>query len=234
MLSVWNPFLDRPFLERQMDSNLPHRNLSAEAPEYTAEWFNAARPVWDRLLPQLDARLVLEIGSYEGASACYLIDVLSQKAPLEIHCIDHWKGGIEHQTAAVDMAQVEQRFLRNTAISIANGAFPVDLHIHKGSSESCLGALLSRQPKPQFDFIYVDGSHQAADVLLDASMAFRLLRVGGIMVLDDYLWHETLAGNRDPLAVPKMAIDAFINCHFNRLRMVSAPLYQVFLQKLVE
>jgi hypothetical protein len=54
------------------------------------------------------------------------------------------------------------------------------------------------------------------------------------MVLDDYLWQETLAGNRNPLAVPKMAIDAFINCHFDRVRMVSAPLYQVFLQKLLE
>lgn len=217
-----------------MIPGLPHQDHAAEAPEYTADWFDAARPIWDSLLPQLDARLVLEIGSYEGASACYLIDVLSRKAPLEIHCIDHWNGGDEHRAAGVDMARVEQRFLRNTAISIAHSAFPVDLHVHKGSSESRLGALLSRQPKPQFDFIYVDGSHQAADVLLDASMAFRLLRVGGVMVLDDYLWHETLAGNRDPLAVPKMAIDAFINCHFNRVRMVSAPLYQVFLQKLAD
>jgi len=54
------------------------------------------------------------------------------------------------------------------------------------------------------------------------------------MVLDDYLWHETQAGNRDPLTVPKMAIDAFINCHFNRLRIVPAPLYQIFLQKLAD
>lgn len=210
-------------------------HLVSGKPEYTVNWFDCARHVWDTLVPHLDARLVLEIGSYEGASACYLIDVLSRKAPLEIHCIDHWHGGIEHRAAAIDMALVERRFLRNTAISVANSLFPVDLHIHKGSSESCLGALLSRQPKPQFDFIYVDGSHQAADVLLDASMAFRLLRVGGIMVLDDYLWHETMpALKRDPLAVPKMAIDAFINCHFNRLRIVSAPLYQIFLQKLVE
>jgi predicted O-methyltransferase YrrM len=218
-----------------MNPGMPHGNLlSAEKPEYTVNWFDSNRPVWDTFLPHLEARLVLEIGSYEGASACYLIDVLGRKAPLEIHCIDHWNGGIEHRAATIDMAQVEQRFRRNTAISVINSPFPVDLHIHKGSSESCLGALLSQQPKPQFDFIYVDGSHQAADVLLDASMAFRLLRVGGIMVLDDYLWHETQAASRDPLAVPKMAIDAFINCHFNRLRIVSAPLYQIFLQKLLD
>jgi SAM-dependent methyltransferase len=217
-----------------MHADIPHDKLAVETPEYTVEWFESIRPVWDKLLPQLDARLVLEVGSYEGASACYLIEVLGGKAPLEMHCIDHWNGGMEHRTGAIDMTKVEQRFHRNTAIAVRNSLFPVDLHIHKGSSESCLGALLSRQPRPQFDFIYVDGSHQAADVLLDATMAFRLLRPGGIMVLDDYLWHETLSGNRDPLAVPKMAIDAFINCHFNRLRIISAPLYQIFLQKLVE
>nr|WP_217345066.1 class I SAM-dependent methyltransferase [Noviherbaspirillum sp. L7-7A]MBV0879285.1 class I SAM-dependent methyltransferase [Noviherbaspirillum sp. L7-7A] len=217
-----------------MNPGIPLDNLSAETPEYTVNWFASARPVWDTLLPHLDARLVLEIGSYEGTSACYMIDVLGRKAPLEIHCIDHWNGGAEHRVADVDMNQVEQRFRRNTAISVSNSPFPVQLHIHKGNSESCLGALLSHQPKPQFDFIYVDGSHQAADVLLDASMAFRLLRVGGIMVLDDYLWHETPAGIRDPLAVPKMAIDAIINCHFNRLRIISAPLYQIFLQKLAD
>lgn len=219
-----------------MNSGTPNEHpLASGKFEHTVNWFDSARPVWDTLVPHLDARLVLEVGSYEGASACYLIDVLGQKAPLEIHCVDHWHGGIEHHAAGIDMAQVEQRFLRNTAISVANSPFPVDLHIHKGSSERCLGALLSRQPKPQFDFIYVDGSHQAADVLLDASMAFRLLRVGGIMVLDDYLWHEAMpAVSRDLLTVPKMAIDAFINCHFNRLRIVSAPLYQIFLQKLVE
>lgn len=218
-----------------MKPGMPHHKLPcAVEPEYTVNWFDSARPVWDTLLPHLEAQLVLEVGSYEGASACYLIDVLGRKAPLEIHCIDHWDGGIEHRAAGVDMAAVEQRFHRNTAIVAGKSPFPVDLRIHKGRSENCLGALLSRQPKPQFDFIYVDGSHQAADVLLDASMAFRLLRVGGIMVLDDYLWHETQAANRDPLAVPKMAIDAFINCHFNRLRIVSAPLYQIFLQKLFD
>lgn len=207
---------------------------AAETPEYTVDWFECVRPVWERLLPQLDARRVLEVGSYEGASACYLIDVLGRKAPLEIHCIDHWEGGVEHRAAAVDMARVEQRFHRNTAIALRNSPFPVDLHVHKGHSDRCLGGLLGREPGLQFDFIYIDGSHQAADVLLDACMAFRLLRTGGVMVLDDYLWHQAPPAKPDPLAVPKMAIDAFVNCHFNRLRIVSAPLYQLFLQKLAD
>ena len=62
-------------------------------------------------------------------------------------------------------------------------------------------------PLFMFDFIYVDGSHQAPDVLCDAVMAWRVLRDGGVMVFDDYLWGDP----RMPLHRPKVAIDAFMN-----------------------
>lgn len=102
-----------------MSPDTPRDHLpSAEELEYTVDWFDSARPVRDTLLPHLEARLVLEVGSYEGASACYLIDLLGRKAPLEIHCIDHWDGGTEHRCAAIDMAQVEQRFHRNIAMAV--------------------------------------------------------------------------------------------------------------------
>jgi len=39
-----------------------------------------------------------------------------------------------------------------------------------------------------FDFIYVDGSHVAKDVLTDACMAWPMLTVGGVMCFDDYGW----------------------------------------------
>jgi hypothetical protein len=41
-----------------------------------------------------------------------------------------------------------------------------------------------------FDFIYIDGSHMRVDVLLDAVLAWQLLKPGGFMVLDDYEWNE--------------------------------------------
>jgi hypothetical protein len=33
-----------------------------------------------------------------------------------------------------------------------------------------------------------DGSHRARDVLEDAVLSWPLLKVGGIMLFDDYLW----------------------------------------------
>jgi len=196
----------------------------AEQAVFTASWFDCgARAVWDQLVPQLDARRMLEIGSYEGASACYLIRTLGRKAPLEIHCIDNWLGSAEHQAAGCDMRLIEARFHRNSRLAIESCPYPVELVVHKGYSDHCLAALLDEMKKGYFDFVYIDGSHRAPDVLSDAVLGFHLLRPRGVMVFDDYLWHEGTADSKDPLLCPKMAIDAFINCNFRKLRIISAP-----------
>lgn len=205
-------------------------NDPATEPVFTNTWFGTVQPVWDRFIPELEATRVLEVGSYEGASACYLISKLAAKAPLEIHCVDTWAGSVEFEGSDIDMEAVEGRFHRNTALSIARSAFPVTLQVHKDRSDVCLAILLTEKRKNYFDLVYIDGSHQASDTLSDAVLGFHLLRPSGIMVFDDYLWRE--GPDRDnPLQTPKMAIDAFINCNFHKVRMISAPLYQIYLQK---
>lgn len=203
--------------------------------EFTNTWFdNTARNVWDQLIPQIKPRSILEIGSYEGASTCYLIQKLAGTHPLEVHCIDTWQGGLEHQTGGndeTDMNAVEARFRRNVEIAVRNARNPVELVIHKEFSDRALSKLLSEGKTSHFDFIYVDGSHQAPDVLCDAVLAFRLLKVNGIIAFDDYLWSERLPYGKDPIRSPKMAIDAFTNIYCRKLHIISAPLYQIYIQK---
>jgi predicted O-methyltransferase YrrM len=204
-----------------------------EQPIFTAGWFEStARPVWDLLIPALPATRVLEVGSYEGASACYLIERLGARAPLEIHCIDPWAGTASFGGGEVDMHEVETRFRRNTALLIERSRHPVTLEIHKNDSDIVLARLLTEKGSGYFDLAYIDGSHQAPDVLADAVLGFKLLRAGGVMVFDDYLWRGGEVDNGNPAQCPKLAIDAFINCNHNKLAIVSAPLYQIFLQKL--
>ena len=53
-----------------------------------------------------------------------------------------------------------------------------------------------------FDQIYIDGSHHSPDVILDLCLAYRLLKKGGVLILDDYI-------SRHPLGVlhePKLAM----------------------------
>ena len=201
--------------------------------KFTNDWFGiTAKKLWTDMIGQVKMQKILEIGSYEGNSTCWLIDNLSKKHPLEIHCIDTWHGGVEHEQS--DMAAVEQRFQHNTVLALANARNPVDLVTHKGSSVQELSALIAQGLQGYFDFVYVDGSHQAPDVLLDAVLGFQLLKVNGMMCFDDYLWADGSIFHLDTLKSPKIAIDAFTNIYCRKTQIIQAPLCQLFVIKIAE
>lgn len=204
--------------------------------EFTTKWFDSvARGVWDNLIPQVNPTRILEVGSYEGASTCYLVEKLGSLNNIEVHCVDTWLGGLEHQQdgiAPADMVSVEQRFHRNVSIAKARAKNSVSLFVHKRSSANGLAGLISEGKSNYFDFIYIDGSHQAPDVLCDAVLGFQLLRENGVMAFDDYLWYEPLPGGVDPIRCPKVAIDAFVNIYCRKIRVLRAPLYQLYIQKI--
>ncbi len=193
--------------------------------EFTNDWFGATgRYIWDKILPQLEPKRILEIGSYEGRSACFLIEKLS--GPLEFHCVDTWEGSTEHKR--INMSLVKRRFDGNTKAAIANSKNEVNLKTHVGRSDTILSQM-QVEYKDYFDFIYIDGSHVAADVLCDAVLAFRLLRSGGVMCFDDYLWKDEVV---DPINCPKVAIDAFTLIYCKQLEVMALPPTQLFVEKL--
>jgi predicted O-methyltransferase YrrM len=203
---------------------------------FTNQWFESmAKRGWDELIPQFNPTRILEIGSYEGASTCYLIDKLKDlHKPLELHCVDTWEGGEEHVRSGKDMGAIEARFHHNVQLAVERSGADVKLVVHKDFSDHALASLMASGHQNYFDFAYVDGSHQAPDVLCDALLAFKLVRVGGVIAFDDYVWAENLPYGRDPLRCPKPAIDAFINIHFRKVQVLSpnVPLYQLYIQKL--
>jgi predicted O-methyltransferase YrrM len=194
--------------------------------QFTKDWFNWAPQVWEQLIPLLpERRDFLEIGSFEGRSMVWIVENMMVDGS-EIRCIDTWEGGEEH--SAEDMAAVEARFNEN-AIQI-NGYYGGSRLVskYKGTSVQHLAHWLVEDPKdhPAFDFIYIDGSHTAPDVLTDACMAWPLLKPEGLMVFDDYLW-----GNpRDALHRPKIAIDAFTNIFGETAEIVHVG-YQLVVRK---
>jgi predicted O-methyltransferase YrrM len=135
------------------------------------------------------------------------------------------------------MGSVEQRFDHNAAV--LKTLFPErEIVKLKGTSVSMLADNMrlighiredtggNYDDKHTYDFIYIDGSHVAKDVLTDACMAWPLLKPKGIMVFDDYLW-----GNpRDILHRPKPAVDAFCNIFAEDMDIVHVG-YQLVVQK---
>lgn len=195
---------------------------------FSADWFTHVAPIWAKALKVLlpAPKKIVEIGSYEGRSAVWMIEnAFPRSAPALLYCIDTWAGGMEHDAAA--MPQVEERFDAN--IARAREQCPsVAIHKIKSASTAALLKMLSDGHQGSVDLIYIDGSHQASDVLTDLVLGFMLCRVNGIIVCDDYLWK--LNGN--PLLSPKLAIDAFTNCFSGKLDPVNGiPLYQLWLRK---
>jgi predicted O-methyltransferase YrrM len=172
--------------------------------QFTKDWFNWAPEVWTQLIPLLPERKkFLEIGSFEGRSTVWIVENMMEDGG-EIYCIDTWQGGEEHSSE--DMAAVEERFRHNRQLLMDKYA---TRHIsrEKGTSLERLAGWLTPSVISSgiFDFIYIDGSHRAPDVLTDACMAWPLLKPKGLMVFDDYMWGDP----RDALHRPKIAIDAF-------------------------
>jgi predicted O-methyltransferase YrrM len=172
--------------------------------EFTNNWFAHAPEVWEHLIPMLPGtpgeRSFLEIGSYEGRSAIWIAENM-MRGDDSLFCVDTWKGGEEHSQE--DMDAVRQRFVRN--MEKLGNRKNLYWHYAQETSVMALGEML--QESYVFEFIYIDGSHQAKDVLTDACMAWQVLSPGGIMVFDDYVWGQP----RDILHRPKLAIDAFVN-----------------------
>ena len=188
--------------------------------KFTQDWFHWAPEVWERLKPMLPARKsFLEVGSFEGRSAVWMIENFMED-DAELTCIDTWEGSEEH--SAENMSEVEKRFQHN--LSIAADKFP-NRHILQAKGTSIIN-LAMLQGKVEHDFIYLDGSHTAPDVLTDACLAWPLLKPGGIMVFDDYMWGDP----RDAFHRPKIAIDAFTTIFGETLDIVHVR-YQMVVRK---
>lgn len=199
--------------------------------QFTNNWFELSRAdeIWKLLLPKIKPQKILEIGSFEGKSICYLVKFL--EGPLEIHAVDSWAGGKDFGSIQVakenPFDEVEKRFKHNTDLVIKESGKDVKLNVHKYTSDIGLARLLAAGYQNYFDFVYVDGSHETMDTLCDMILAYKLLREDGIMGIDDYLWHVDYR----PIYRPKVAIDTFINLNLHRIDMVECNNSQVYFQK---
>lgn len=199
--------------------------------DFTNDWFEqTAKATWDDLFSKfIKPKKILEIGSFEGKSVCYLIEKLGRESDLEIHAIDTWAGGYDINDALaraeIQMSDVEARFHKNVKLAAESVPNQIQIHVHKGCSDREMAKLLVIGH--EFDFIYVDGSHETFDTLVDLVFAFKLLKVGGLLAVDDYLWQ-----NEDkPYCKPKFAIDAFVNLALHKITLVRANNSQVYFLK---
>lgn len=198
--------------------------------DFTVDWFSQYWQNWVTLTAEQKISKILEIGSFEGRSACTMIDHFSKTGPLEVFCIDHWAGGSDH--SEFDMEKVEQRFNRNIQRAITGTVNPVKVQKHRGQSIEMLSSLLVNGYRGYFDLVFIDGSHEAPNVLGDLVLSYELCAIGGLIICDDYLWSDVPHGQEDLLAMPRLAIDAFGRVFTRKVALWGGlPLYQVYFRK---
>lgn len=160
------------------------RNLVARgrwSDQYTAKhahyWWGAFK---DR---RMDVREYLELGSWEGQSTL----------------LAGWLFPNAHLTAVdwFNNPKAVRNFEHNTE------PFKARLTAIKGTSHEVLIDL--GHAGRTFDLIYIDADHRFDGVLLDTILSWSLVKVGGCLIWDDYLWTSPSLGS----LVAKQAIDAW-------------------------
>ncbi len=145
------------------------------------DWMSALRPYQGKAGVH-----ALEIGSFEGLSAIWFLDNILTNDSSTITCVDIFPAGygdvFDRNIAASGRAK---RVVKKTGLS---------------------SQVLRSLKRNSYDFIYVDGCHEAACVYLDAALSWDLLKVGGTLIFDDYVWEL----GKPAHGRPKLAIDAFV------------------------
>lgn len=154
---------------------------------FSKDWFTNKIPVWERCLKSLmdvDNLNVLEVGTFEGMSTCWLLDQVLTQDSSQITCIDIY----DHPPF-------------NSNI-IKTGAKDKVIRL-LGDSHLLLPTLKGNS----YDLVYIDGDHQASHVELDARLCWDLVKVDGIVIFDDYEWQDA----NNPEEYTKIGIDAFLD-----------------------
>jgi predicted O-methyltransferase YrrM len=178
--------------------------------EFTSDWVTWHTDAWRRLLGPLAGKphlRFLEVGTYEGRSALWWLDNILTHRTSVLYVVDPWRNCPDR----------EVRCRANLREFAASGR----VTIRKGPSREILPGF----PEGSFDFVYIDGSHEAADVLLDGLLCLPLVKRGGLLLFDDYEWTGPARHHS-----PKPGVDAFLAVCDWQVELVSRS-YQVAVRK---
>lgn len=157
----------------------------------------------------------LQIGAYTGDASVWIAENIFISNDCTLIDVDTWQGSNEEIHKGFDWLNVEDTY----DIKVKRYK---NIIKHKTTSKEYLSKC-----NELFDFIYIDGDHTSDGVYQDASLAFPLLKSGGVMALDDYLWnHDT----NNPELEPKQGIDKFLKDVKGRIELLYMD-YQVWIKK---
>jgi hypothetical protein len=173
----------------------PYAGFDASAFPIDLQGWGSESPAFRELIFETKPRLVVEIGTWKGASAIHMADLLAEAGcTAPILCVDTWLGALEFWTDTADAQrygslrlrhgwpQVYYQFLANVCHRGHQG------RIIPFPQTSATAALWLRTFGVRADLIYLDGSHEEEDVYADCLAYWEVLSGGGTLFGDDWSW----------------------------------------------
>ena len=179
---------------------------------YTRNWTIHLATNGERHLLHLADRPVryLEIGVYEGRSATWMLENVLTHPRSHLTGIDIF-----------EIKRLKHRWLSN----VVRSKQAKKITTITGYSQAVMRTL----PLNSYDIIYIDGGHMAHDVLADATLAWDLLKTGGMLIFDDFELGKEW--NLPTEMRPHGSIESFITAYRMYLEVVHRD-YQIFIKKL--
>jgi len=158
--------------------------------------WGSRHPNFETILTRTKPGLILEVGSWLGGSAIHMAEIC-QKLNLEteIVCIDTWLGASEFYQDHTDPERYRSLNHQRGYPSVYYAFWQnvVDRRftrvITPFPQTSQIAARLLKKWRVRADLIYIDGSHDEADVLSDLQAYGELLSPSGTIFGDDYTSH---------------------------------------------
>jgi predicted O-methyltransferase YrrM len=156
--------------------------------QFKSDWFVGHIPLWSKILERYVGKEninYLEVGVFEGRSAFWILEnVLTHKSS-KLTLVDLFLSEYSDQflsnLSEVDQSQVE---------------------ILKGDSSKILRTL----EYDHYDIIYIDGDHVAKSLFIDLAVSWDLLKVNGLLIIDDYQLNRNM-----PIHLrPQLILDTFL------------------------
>lgn len=177
--------------------------------DFSEDYVSHNVPLYKKYLKHLKGQpcRLLEIGSFEGRSTTWLLDNIATHEDAFVDTIDVWE---------------QPRLMPN--LNATGNVHKVKFHL--GRSVNILRTL----PLNAYDFAIIDGAHWTMNVLEDMVHSFRLLKIGGIMETDDYLWDHP---DWNQEGTPKAAVDAFLSIYASKIKILHMD-WLVWIQKIAD
>lgn len=173
----------------------PYEGFDATQYSLQLSGWHSSHPYFESILRQAKPRLILEVGTWLGASAIHMARIARQLDPLaQVLCIDTWLGSHEvlwfHPEYREQLRlrhgypQQYYQFLANVVLSGMQDA------IYGLPMTSYAATRIIAKCSMRFDVIYIDAHHDEDEVLGDVRRCYEILRPGGFIFGDDYGNHE--------------------------------------------